>query len=129
MDFHLVWYAFIFPNTGFTIAVIDIGEQLSSQRIQWVGSIMSILLVGTWLFVIVMHIRAVWKKDIMMPGKDEVCTSVTRGQPLTFSRTKMSEDQQDDDQATTICRFRLQVLEEFFLGTPVQHTPRQQARL
>lgn len=72
MDFHLVWYAFVFPNTGLTIAVIDIGEQLGSQGIMWVGSVMSILLVVVWLFVMVMHARAFYKKDIMMPGKDEV---------------------------------------------------------
>ena len=71
MCFHLVWWAFVFPNSGFTIAVIDIGQQLGSPAITWVGSVMSILLVATWLFVLVMHARAVTKGDIMWPGKDE----------------------------------------------------------
>ena len=44
MTFSLVNWAIVFPNVGFTIAVIDIGEQLESQGIQWVGSIMSILI-------------------------------------------------------------------------------------
>lgn len=71
MTFHLVWYALIFPNVGFTIAVIDIGEQLISPAIQWVGSIMTIVLVAVWLYVMIMHARAVFIKQIMMPGADE----------------------------------------------------------
>jgi len=71
MDFHLVWYAFVFPNVGFTIAVLDIGEELNSPGITWAGSGMTILLVATWLFVMVMHTRAVVRGDVMWPGKDE----------------------------------------------------------
>ena len=66
-----MWYALVFPNVGFTIAVIDIGEQLLSPGIKWVGSAMTILLVTTWLFVLAMHARAVLTKQIMMPGMDE----------------------------------------------------------
>ncbi|KAF2724729.1 hypothetical protein K431DRAFT_291380 [Polychaeton citri CBS 116435] len=72
MSFYLVWWAFIFPNVGFTIATIQIGHGLSgSQGILWVASIMTILLVAMWLFVMVMNVRAVWKRQIMMPGMDE----------------------------------------------------------
>jgi predicted permease len=42
----------VFPNIGFTISIIDIGEQLESQGLLWVGSIMSILIFIMWLFVI-----------------------------------------------------------------------------
>lgn len=71
MSFHLVWYALVFPNVGFTIAVIKIGQQLLSPGIQWVGSIMTIILITVWLFVMVMHFRAVVTKQIMMPDADE----------------------------------------------------------
>lgn len=71
MSFHLNWWAFVFPNVGFTIATINIGKQFRSQGILWVGSIMTILLVATYLFVGVCHIRAVWRKDILWPEKDE----------------------------------------------------------
>lgn len=71
MSFKLVWYACVFPNVGFLVALIDIGEQLLSPGIQWVGSIATILLIAFWLFVMVMHVRAVLTKQIMMPGKDE----------------------------------------------------------
>ncbi|KAK4609908.1 Malic acid transport protein [Fulvia fulva] len=71
MTFHLAWWAFVFPNVGFTIATIRIGEQLGSEGILWVASIMTILLVAMWIFVLVAHVRAVWMRQIMMPGVDE----------------------------------------------------------
>ena len=71
MSFKCVWYATVFPNVGFTIALIQIGEQLLSPAIQWVTSIMTILLVALWLFVMVMHARAVVQKQCMMPGISE----------------------------------------------------------
>ncbi|KAI5276737.1 hypothetical protein E4T47_00302 [Aureobasidium subglaciale] len=71
MSFSLVNWALVFPNVGFTIAVINIGQQLESQGIQWVGSIMSILIFVMWLFNLVTHARAVLTKRIMMPNQDE----------------------------------------------------------
>jgi tellurite resistance protein TehA-like permease len=32
-DFHLKWYAYVFPNVGFTISVIKIGEPLNCPAI------------------------------------------------------------------------------------------------
>jgi tellurite resistance protein TehA-like permease len=71
MSFHLVWWAFVFPNTGFAIATISIGEELGSEGILWIGSVMTILLVAMWLFVLAFHVKAVITRQIMMPGKDE----------------------------------------------------------
>lgn len=71
MTFHLVWWALVFPNVGFTINTINIGRRFDSEGVLWVGSAMTILLVATWLFVLVMHAKAVWRREIMMPGKDE----------------------------------------------------------
>lgn len=71
MEFHLVWWAFVFPNVGFTIAVIDIGQELGSEGVMWVGSVMSILLIMMYLFVLCMHAKAVMQKEIMWPGRDE----------------------------------------------------------
>ena len=71
MNFHLIWWGLVFPNVGFAIATIKIGQQLQSEAVLWVSSIMTILLVALWMFVLAAHIRAVLSKEIMMPGKDE----------------------------------------------------------
>ncbi|CZR52264.1 related to C4-dicarboxylate transport protein [Phialocephala subalpina] len=71
MTFHLVWWAFVFPNVGFTIITIEIGAALMSPGILWIGSAMTIMLVIVWIFCATMHIRAVLKKEILWPGKDE----------------------------------------------------------
>jgi tellurite resistance protein TehA-like permease len=71
MSFHLVWWAFVFPNVGFTIATIQVGTALMSEGILWIGSAMTVVLVATWLFVGAAHARALWKKQILWPGGDE----------------------------------------------------------
>lgn len=71
MSFKCAWYATVFPNIGFTIALIQIGKQLLSPAIQWVGSIMTVLLIGLWLFIMAAHVRAVFLKQVMMPGLGE----------------------------------------------------------
>ena len=71
ITFHLNWWAYVFPNVGFTIAVVSIGGQLKSEGVMWVGSIMSILLVALYLFVLLNHVKAVVTKGILVQGKDE----------------------------------------------------------
>lgn len=71
MSFHLVWWAFVFPNVGFTVATIRIGEEFDSEGILWLGSAMTIALVVMWIFVLVNHVRALWRRKILMPGTDE----------------------------------------------------------
>lgn len=71
MPFSVGWYAFVFPNVGFTIATIDIGEGLDSPAIQWVGTIMTIILIAVYLFVLGSHIKAVACGELVAEGKDE----------------------------------------------------------
>jgi C4-dicarboxylate transporter/malic acid transport protein len=71
ITFHLNWWSFVFPNIGFVLSVIAIGKEFQSQGILWVGSIMTILLICVYLFVLAHHIRAVVTKQIVYPGKDE----------------------------------------------------------
>ncbi|KAF2434524.1 C4-dicarboxylate transporter/malic acid transport protein, partial [Tothia fuscella] len=59
MSFHLVWWAFVSPNVGFTICTIAIGKVLTSDGILWVGTAMAIVLVITWFYVSVMYTRAI----------------------------------------------------------------------
>ncbi|KAL4784678.1 voltage-dependent anion channel [Aspergillus varians] len=69
--FHLNWWAMVFPNTGFTLATITLGNWLDSTGVKGVATAMSIGIICMFLFVLVSHIRAVIRQDIMYPGKDE----------------------------------------------------------
>ena len=71
MEFHLIWWAMVFPNIPLALATGVIGERLESEGILWIASVMAILLVTAWIFVIIANALAVIRGDIMMPGKDE----------------------------------------------------------
>jgi tellurite resistance protein TehA-like permease len=71
MTFHLNWWAFVFPNVGFTLATIKIGAVFGSVAVGWIGSTMTICLVATYLFVFAMCGRAVINHGILSKGKDE----------------------------------------------------------
>lgn len=71
MPFSLAWWAFIFPNVGFTLSTSMIGKELGSEAILWVASAKTILLVVIWLVSAVGCIKAVWVGHIAWPGKDE----------------------------------------------------------
>ncbi|KAI1345060.1 voltage-dependent anion channel-domain-containing protein [Xylariaceae sp. FL0016] len=71
ISFHLNWYAYVFPNVGFTIAVISIGKAFRSNGVMAVGSTMTVLLVLAWFFILVNHVQAFLRGDIMNDGKDE----------------------------------------------------------
>jgi tellurite resistance protein TehA-like permease len=49
MTFHLTWFAFVFPNAGFTIATLSIGNQLECSPILWVGTAAAILIGAVWV--------------------------------------------------------------------------------
>ncbi|KAJ7690776.1 voltage-dependent anion channel [Mycena olivaceomarginata] len=65
MRFRLTWWAFVFPNAGFTIATISIGEMFGSEAVGWVGSAMTGLLVVVYLAVGFAHARAVWREEVL----------------------------------------------------------------
>ena len=69
--FRLNWWAMVFPNTGFTLATIKLAESFDSSGVKGFASAMSICMICMFLFVFVSHARAVWRQDIMYPGKDE----------------------------------------------------------
>ena len=71
MRFGLIWWAFVFPNVGFAIVTIEIGKQLASAPLLWVGSVMTVILVAMWFFVLTNHVCAVYLERILYPGKDE----------------------------------------------------------
>ncbi|KAL2408466.1 Malic acid transport protein [Exophiala dermatitidis] len=69
--FRMNWWAFVFPNVGFTLATINIGKSLQSQAVMWVGSVMTACLIIVYLYVLCNFVRAVWRKDVLYAGKDE----------------------------------------------------------
>jgi predicted permease len=101
MCFHLVWWSFVFPNVGFTIATIKIGQQLQSEGILWVASAMTILLVAMWMFVVGSQIRAMWRQDIMMPGKDEDKGIINEQFSIREVNNKMADSVQNVLRTTT----------------------------
>ncbi|CZS92018.1 hypothetical protein WAI453_000037 [Rhynchosporium graminicola] len=70
-DFHLNWYAKVFPNVGFTIATIKIGERIDSPAVQLVGTAMAAVLFFSWCLVFFCHIKAFLGHMICWPGRDE----------------------------------------------------------
>ncbi|KAF5849949.1 hypothetical protein GGP41_005386 [Bipolaris sorokiniana] len=69
--FHLGWWAMVFPNTGFVIATISIGNQLRDETVLYVGNGLSIAVITMWAFVLFKHIQAIYVADIIYPGMDE----------------------------------------------------------
>ena len=65
MSFSLSWWAIVFPNVGFTIATIYIGEELESNAIAWVATVMTVLVFAAWLMDLFLHLRSIFQKRIM----------------------------------------------------------------
>lgn len=70
-NFHLGWWPLVFPNTGFTLATISIGNQFQCAGILWFSVALSLLVIITFCVVLYFNIRAVFIGEIMYPGKDE----------------------------------------------------------
>lgn len=71
LEFTMVWWAFVFPNVGFTISTGNIGEQLGSEGIRWVASAMTICVVAAWLLVSVAMIQALVRRKLLWPRTRE----------------------------------------------------------
>lgn len=71
MTFAMTWYSFVFPNTALITATFAIGKAFNAKAIQILGCVMTPLLIITWLYVVVMMIRAIYLKQILWPQKGE----------------------------------------------------------
>ncbi|KAJ5496527.1 C4-dicarboxylate transporter/malic acid transport protein [Penicillium fimorum] len=65
MSFTLPWWAIIFPNIGFTMATMRIGEELESNAIAWVATVMTILVFAAWLMDLFLYVKSIFQKRIM----------------------------------------------------------------
>lgn len=72
MRFTLSWWAFIFPNAGLILGMAHIGRAIDSSIIRdIVMPTATAILVAVWLLVAAMNVWAVWRGDVLWPGKDE----------------------------------------------------------
>lgn len=71
LRFSMTWWAFVFPNVGFTIATAFIGEELESEGIMWVASALTICLFVVWFLVLYAQVSALIRRKILWPGRDE----------------------------------------------------------
>lgn len=62
MTFNLTWWGFIFPNAGFALATMQIGETLGSPGIKWLTSVMTVILFLGWLILSLLEAKAIWKR-------------------------------------------------------------------
>jgi hypothetical protein len=58
MKFRLPWYGFIFPNVGLLSTIGVLALTIPSEPLGWVVSGLTAALVGLWLFVQTMHMKA-----------------------------------------------------------------------
>ncbi|CRG87757.1 hypothetical protein PISL3812_04777 [Talaromyces islandicus] len=65
MNFTLPWWSIIFPNVGFTIATSYIGEELESNAIAWVATVMTVLVFVAWLMDLFLHLKSIFQRRIM----------------------------------------------------------------
>lgn len=71
MTFSMTFYSYVFPNTALTTATFAIAKALNNRPIRILGCVMTCLLICVWIIVFVLMIRAVWRKDILWPEKQE----------------------------------------------------------
>jgi C4-dicarboxylate transporter/malic acid transport protein len=70
LQFSMSWWAFVFPNIGFTLATANIGKELQSEGIMWVASVLTIILVIMWFVVLYAMVSAVVRKKLLWPSRD-----------------------------------------------------------
>jgi len=61
----------VFPNTGFVIATISIGNSLKDETVLFVGNGLTIGILCMWCFVLFKHVQAIIVADIIYPMMDE----------------------------------------------------------
>ncbi|KAI9836019.1 MAG: hypothetical protein M1838_005142 [Thelocarpon superellum] len=71
LQFSMTWYSFVFPNSALVTATLGIGRTFKSHAIQVVGTVFAVILIGVWMLVFGMMVRAVYLKQILWPQKGE----------------------------------------------------------
>ncbi|KAB8339325.1 hypothetical protein FH972_022258 [Carpinus fangiana] len=72
LHFAMTWNAFIFPNTALTSATFAVAKGLDGVlALEVIGCTLTCILVGVWLIVMTMMVRAVLRKQLLWPQKQE----------------------------------------------------------
>lgn len=76
--FTLNWWGFIFPNVGLFIALLQLADamDLSSVKVVFMVATVVVLFV-LWVYVAIMNIRAVIRREVLWPGRDEDMEDIT----------------------------------------------------
>lgn len=69
--FHLSWWSFVFPNVGFCVSTIRVGQAVGSDGMLWFSTALTIVLVLAWLTIAWRCGWAVVRREIVWPGHDE----------------------------------------------------------
>ncbi|UNI16488.1 hypothetical protein JDV02_002919 [Purpureocillium takamizusanense] len=60
LSFNNTWWAMIFPNVGFTLSTVYLGQELGSEAVLWVSTAMTVLVVAAWLMNMVLMVKSVY---------------------------------------------------------------------
>lgn len=72
LRFSMTWQAFIFPNSALVSATFAIAKGLDGCRaIEILGCVMACLLVATWIMVMSLMVRAIYRKQLLWPQQQE----------------------------------------------------------
>jgi C4-dicarboxylate transporter/malic acid transport protein len=88
MTFSLQWWSFIFPNAGLALATIQIGNALDSKGIKITGVVITVILIPLWIFNAIMHVRAMWRRELLAPGCDMGVEDVNEKHDIKVERRK-----------------------------------------
>lgn len=61
----LAYWSMVFPNTGFVIATVKIGQVLQSEAILWVSSVLTVVQVAIWLAVAIATAWVLGRKGVL----------------------------------------------------------------
>ena len=71
-NFAMTWNSYIFPNTALVMATFAVAKALDNNRvIEIIGCVMTCLLILAWGFILAIAIRAVIKRQILWPQKQD----------------------------------------------------------
>ena len=69
--FTLNWWGFIFPNVGLFIALLQLADAMDLSSVKDLVTVATVGLFVLWVYVAIMNIRAVMRREVLWPGRDE----------------------------------------------------------